>query len=35
MNEYELAKKITLDGYNHGEVQQKMNYQEALDWLFS
>ena len=29
------AKKITLDGYNHGEVQQKMNYQEALDWLFS
>ena len=30
-----VAKKITLDGYNHGEVQQKMNYQEALDWLFS
>ena len=30
-----VAKKITLDGYDHGEVQQKMNYQEALDWLFS
>ena len=30
-----VAKKITLDGYDHGEVQQKMDYQEALDWLFS